>query len=43
VSEILFSFLFKETAEGTLNFDINAVKHPFTNGPITTYYKVGET
>ena len=36
-------FLCKETAEGTLNFDMNAVKHPFKDGPITTYYKVGET
>ena len=33
----------KETGEGTLNFDPNTVKHPFKDGPITTYYKVSKT
>nr|KAG5693940.1 hypothetical protein BaRGS_008209 [Batillaria attramentaria] len=35
--------LFREEADGKLNFDRNAVTHTETNGKITSWYKPGET
>lgn len=35
--------LFSKADDGTFNFDVAKVMHPFTNQPITTYYLPGET
>jgi len=35
--------LLREEADGTLNFDREAVEHPITGGKVETWYKAGET